>query len=981
METVSATQSDEYSISINQYEADSQEVTHEKISLFTASESSHVTNKIIGKSNNEETLDYIKPDSNNRPLLNEEKFSSSLVSNNEQSVTFSPTDVSEELNNNLVKSQVNIEKFNNTQQISDSYENTENIYNQDELKLEEHIMENASTLNQQQNESGHHIVSSQEEFKRAPPHHEDIPSFSEWTQKQLAEAEKKKTDQNETTDKFPRLRGKFRIKNYASPDCGAKIVAANPESLSSSSVLSSLKDEYMLNYCTNRIWFIIELCEAIQAKQLDLANFELFSSSPKHFSVFVSHRFPTREWSSVGKFTAQDSRDVQTFNLHPHFFGKYVKVEMHSHYGKEQFCPVSWVGVYGTSEFEVLAKEDERNSLSEDDDGDPYDEELMFHHKKDSPKNLFSSATDAVLSIVKKATAPFMKSDNNQTESNNRVKTESSDDSLCITPRFVVICNNCTINKNQMVLNVTLHGVQTLKNLTKKKDNCEDNGPTKSHFQDSFLPVKSQIPDESMEKASVEIQFTTSLTDETIKSKENCGMKIEPTKTLNEEEMSILISANLKSEKDPEAPRVLDKSKDLLKTEYINPSLATDTLSEISASVVEYEKKEEKDKTYSGENNTEVQKDAEAENNNNSNSNNNNNNNNSNTTNQDSSFDSIISDLNAIEKVESSTSAPFTASNLPSESIFLRLANRIKNLEVNMSLSSTYLEELSKRYRTQLELISKTLNLTIQKVEERAKLEEEKERKREKEIMLIRMQLANLTRDVSTFLREQESWKPQASSVSQHIFFILIEILLLWFFFSYWKKPGSRVLQETEGKKLHKSYERRSSLEGVKGHDGPKKKVRRPSDEALDIALSRTYKIDKKRKRKKKDSKCSLNNFNPKRKTSEGDASQMFKERCSLQGEEKHVKNLNNATENKAEIIQNVFPIESNNVFNKLSTASNVPVISGGSGSGGGGSTGKSFQGITSPPYIKTAASSRDFRLRLGSNNNNNNNNNKESSH
>ena len=923
--------------------------------------------------------------------------------------------------------------------------------------LQEHIMENASTLNQQQNESGHHIVSSQEEFKRAPPHHEDIPSFSEWTQKQLAEAEKKKTDQNETTDKFPRLRGKFRIKNYASPDCGAKIVAANPESLSSSSVLSSLKDEYMLNYCTNRIWFIIELCEAIQAKQLDLANFELFSSSPKHFSVFVSHRFPTREWSSVGKFTAQDSRDVQTFNLHPHFFGKYVKVEMHSHYGKEQFCPVSWVGVYGTSEFEVLAKEDERNSLSEDDDGDPYDEELMFHHKKDSPKNLFSSATDAVLSIVKKATAPFMKSDNNQTESNNTVKTESSDDSLCITPRFVVICNNCSqnfydsvfniiscqtqelkniisnpfihrtliqsssckkfglnfstfnkidanqnnvsnifeegekylgamfdetfvaalcnklaINKNQMVLNVTLHGVQTLKNLTKRKDNCEDSGPTKSHFQDSFLPVKSQIPGESMEKSSVEIQFTTSLTDETIKSKENCGMKIEPTKTLNEEEMSILISANLKSEKDPEASRVLDKSKDLLKTEYINPSLATDTLSEISASVVEYEKKEENDKTYSGENNT-----AEAEDTNNNNSNNNTNN--SNTTNQDSSFDSIINDLNAIEKVEISTSAPFTASNLPSESIFLRLANRIKNLEVNMSLSSTYLEELSKRYRTQLELISKTLNLTIQKVEERAKLEEEKERKREKEIMLIRMQLANLTRDVSTFLREQESWKPQASSVSQHIFFILIEISLLWFFFNYWKKPGSRVLQETEGKKLHKSYERRSSLEGVKGHDGPKKKVRRPSDEALDIALSRTYKVDKKRKRKKKDSKCSLNNFNPKRKTSEGDASEMFKERCFSQGEEKHVKNLNNATENKAEIIQNVFSIESNNVFNKLSTASNVPVISGGSGSGGGGggSTGKSFQGITSPPYIKTAASSRDFRLRLGINNNNN----KESSH
>lgn len=36
--------------------------------------------------------------------------------------------------------------------------------------------------------------------------------------------------------------------------------------------------------------FIIELCEPIQLKQLDIANFELFSSTPKDFLVSISDR-------------------------------------------------------------------------------------------------------------------------------------------------------------------------------------------------------------------------------------------------------------------------------------------------------------------------------------------------------------------------------------------------------------------------------------------------------------------------------------------------------------------------------------------------------------------------------------------------------------------------------------------------------------------------------------------------------------------
>lgn len=65
-----------------------------------------------------------------------------------------------------------------------------------------------------------------------------IPVFSEWTQQQIQEAEKKlveltnssepnKDIKNETLAKHQIV--KMRQKNYASPDCGAKILASNPE--------------------------------------------------------------------------------------------------------------------------------------------------------------------------------------------------------------------------------------------------------------------------------------------------------------------------------------------------------------------------------------------------------------------------------------------------------------------------------------------------------------------------------------------------------------------------------------------------------------------------------------------------------------------------------------------------------------------------------------------------------------------------------
>lgn len=62
--------------------------------------------------------------------------------------------------------------------------------------------------------------------------------------------------------------------------------------------------------------------------QVDIANFELFSSMPKEFAVLMSDRYPTRDWTPLGIFTALDQKVVQSFELHSEAYGKYIKVTL-----------------------------------------------------------------------------------------------------------------------------------------------------------------------------------------------------------------------------------------------------------------------------------------------------------------------------------------------------------------------------------------------------------------------------------------------------------------------------------------------------------------------------------------------------------------------------------------------------------------------------------------------------------------------------
>ncbi|XP_014875970.1 SUN domain-containing ossification factor isoform X2 [Poecilia latipinna] len=286
-------------------------------------------------------------------------------------------------------------------------------------KEEEQLDDVLSSLEQEGNTSHlHHKqqmgdANAAREADPSVPSKDDIPTFDEW-KKQVMEVEKEKSQTLHTSaggslHSAKKIQKNFK-NNYASVECGAKILSANNEAKSTSAILMENMDLYMLNPCSTKIWFVIELCEPIQVKQLDIANFELFSSTPKDFLVSISDRYPTNKWVKLGTFHARDERIVQSFPLDEQLYAKYVKmfikyikVELLSHFGAEHFCPLSLIRVFGTSmveEYEEIADSqypsDRLEYLDED-----YDYPPGYQPSEEKvSKNLLGSATNAILNMV-----------------------------------------------------------------------------------------------------------------------------------------------------------------------------------------------------------------------------------------------------------------------------------------------------------------------------------------------------------------------------------------------------------------------------------------------------------------------------------------------------------------------------------------------------------------------------------------------------
>jgi len=237
--------------------------------------------------------------------------------------------------------------------------------------------------------------SVQEEPIEQPSEQPDvIAPFSQWAEQKLVEEALLKNEMepdmdvkrnpskpiSNPTKTKSKNNGIKLTKNFASPDCSAKIMGANAESQGSGNVISSSRDEYFLNKCTDQAWFVVELCESIKALKIQIANFELYSSSPDQFKVSIGSVYPGREkdWVEFGTFSYVDERTVQTFKSDEGVVGKYAKVEILSHHGSEHYCPISLFKVYGISEIDLIS-EDEPNDGHDDVPDESVDDELSEH--------------------------------------------------------------------------------------------------------------------------------------------------------------------------------------------------------------------------------------------------------------------------------------------------------------------------------------------------------------------------------------------------------------------------------------------------------------------------------------------------------------------------------------------------------------------------------------------------------------------------
>ncbi|KAJ8299908.1 hypothetical protein KUTeg_021427 [Tegillarca granosa] len=346
------------------------------------------------------------------PLSQPEKEPESDQSKDKKIALESTKDISEDTESTDGQKDSVDNKHINGAPVSDSPQGT--------IKSKETTENKAALENVQTTETDKEMTSSTEEPKQQYPKQPLKDGLSD--EKQNDKDDSDKPGPNSSVNK----QTKRKQHNYASKECGAKILANNPEAENVRSILNSNKDDYMINPCKARKWFIIELCEPVQLSKVEIASFELFSSQPKHFYVGFSDRYPTKEWKTYG-FDTKDERALQSFTLpEEDVYYKYVKVEITDHYGEEHFCPLTLFKVYG-----IAVEYDDDYSVPSEDDNDldqavlQTGDETSDHQ---SPKNLFSSAKDTVMKIVKKVlSVGEKKEDINGTDTGNMTDKQIND--------------------------------------------------------------------------------------------------------------------------------------------------------------------------------------------------------------------------------------------------------------------------------------------------------------------------------------------------------------------------------------------------------------------------------------------------------------------------------------------------------------------------------------------------------------------------
>ena len=164
----------------------------------------------------------------------------------------------------------------------------------------------------------------------------------------------------------------------------------------------------------------------------------------------ISNRYPTRDWANVGQFATTNHRDVQSFDLNPQLFGKFVRIQI-DYTNQEHYCPLSLFRVFGTSEIEAFETDNQQEVPMH-----PIDD-LDYEHnevkKQDNGnQNIINRAGEAVMNIVKKAAGVLVKNEENtNTKSKNN---EQKIFSQCLSMSQNPMCKLCTERENVDVMNL-----------------------------------------------------------------------------------------------------------------------------------------------------------------------------------------------------------------------------------------------------------------------------------------------------------------------------------------------------------------------------------------------------------------------------------------------------------------------------------------------------------------------------------------------
>lgn len=769
-----------------------------------------------------------------------------------------------------------------------------------------------------------------EESINHQPHYDGMPSFDEWKKMMLAEQQKGGQKMPSPSPPGKKISSQKRRRNYSSFECGAKIVASNAEAEGTSRILNELVDEYMLNPCKAKIWFVIELCETVQATQIELANFELFSSCPKEFAVYSSDNFPTRDWVLLGTFTAAEQRVLQSFELKQEGFGKFIKIELLSYYGKEHYCPLSVVRIFGTSmvdEYEEMETLDSHPDVSED-DLDRLD--VSLEDKKST--NIFGSATDAVMNIMKKAAQalghhqPLEDGQSNETipDKQNASKTKlcneidnSSDKcediplitkkeslpplhNFSVSPssmhkslfRLLYRCDQCISKRIRYYSSAQPHCrffqaafgpviFQSLCDWFKEHplvfthESSAHSNKASSQEDPSIIPTKSPPPqilivpfenDSPVKKLlmnanhSVVVNFSgkTPLINDTktISSDDNASTisdkiqlqsSIQPTHTqqtvhtvaLNdskkvftfvESSETVLPSADVINELPRKSTITIQEDSDLSVDKIVTETVPIDI--SVTDSLVTSEVFTEADE----EQITEFMLDP------------------SSVIADDISLSEMVSSIDLSASVKFNEDKlpdmrsemqgklePVTVSSVSTtgqkESVFMRMSNRIKSLELNMSLSSQYLQELSQRYRRQMEDMQRAFNRTIGTLNDTARKAAERDLKQQDVLFALQLQVSNLTETVEALLNERSSIYRQM--IETHVCLMVIEAIIMITIMSLCvRRISSSAGQESYVRRetqvaSPRLFKRRSSVDSISPPVARKVKKRSASEEAL----------------------------------------------------------------------------------------------------------------------------------------------------